>query len=147
MVKKDQTLDTFFNNYSDVFNKSIQTNKPDLEKTASFFANSFISANPAGINCGRNDEAFLDAMQKGYAYYKNIGITSMEIVSKKISSLDDIHSMTRVRWKSNFQRKDKSTGSIEFENIYFTQDKENQHKIFGWITSDEVAALKEIGLI
>jgi hypothetical protein len=38
-------------------------------------------------------------------------------------------------------------GDIEFENFYFTQTKENEHKIFAYITGDEQAALKESGLV
>ena len=55
--------------------------------------------------------------------------------------------MIKVQWKSNFAKTDGSEGSIEFENIYFTQTKENQHKVFAWITGDEQAALKEHGLV
>jgi hypothetical protein len=80
-------------------------------------------------------------------FYKNIGITSMDIVSKKITLLDDFHTMVKVRWKSNFLKRDGLKSSIEFENIYFTQTMDTQHKVFAYITGDEHAALKEAGLI
>jgi hypothetical protein len=99
------------------------------------------------VNCGCNDEAFRDAMLKGYAFYKNIGITSMNIVSKKITVLDDFHSMARIHWQSNYIKKDGLKGNIEFENIYFIQTINDQHKVFAYITGDEQAALKNIGLI
>jgi hypothetical protein len=86
-------------------------------------------------------------MQKGYAFYKNIGITSMDIVSKKITLLDDFHIMVKVRWKSNFLKRDGLKSSIEFENIYFNQTRDTQPKVFAYITGDEQAALKEAGLI
>ncbi|HMI78025.1 MAG TPA: hypothetical protein VK484_04490 [Ferruginibacter sp.] len=147
MDNKEQQIDNFFNHYSDVFNKAIKGNIPDIERTAELFSACFIAANPSGVNCGQNNETFRDAMQKGYAFYKNIGITSMEIVSKEITYLDKFHAMVKVRWKSSFTRKDNSTGAIEFENIYFIQTSENEPKVFAYITGDEQATLKENGLI
>ena len=144
---KGQKMDDFFDHYSDVFNKAIREDTPDIERTAELFSTYFIAANPSGVNCGQNNETFRDAMQKGYAFYKQIGITSMDIVSKKITALDDLHTMVKVRWRSNFLKKDGERGSIEFENIYFIQTRDAQHKIFAYITADEQAALKEAGLV
>ena len=146
MENREQQIDGFFDRYSDVFNKALKGGIPEIEQTAELFSTCFIAANPSGVNCGQNNETFLDTMQQGYSFYKNIGITSMDIVSKKITLLDELHAMARVLWKSNYI-KDGTQGSIEFENIYFIQTKEDQLKIFGWITGDEQAALKEYGLL
>jgi hypothetical protein len=146
MVNREQQIDDFFNHYRDVFNNAINGNSSDVEQTAGLFSSCFIAADPSGVQCGQNDETFRDAMQKGYAFYKNIGITSMDIVSKKITLLDDFHSMAQIRWKSNFIKNGQS-GSIEFDNIYFLQTINHQHKVFAYITGDEQAALKNIGLI
>lgn len=149
-MTKDNTekqIDNFFNHYAEVFNSALKTDAPDIKRTAALFSTCFVAANPAGVNCGQNNETFLDAMQKGYAFYKTIGITSMDIVSKKITILDDFHTMTKVGWKSYFTKKDGQKGNIEFENIYFTQTINEQHKVFAYITGDEQSALKEAGLI
>lgn len=61
--------------------------------------------------------------------------------------MDNIHSMARILWRSNFIKRDGVKGSIEFENIYFIQTKDAQHKVFAYITGDEQAALKEAGLL
>lgn len=71
----------------------------------------------------------------------------MDIVSKEITALDEFHTMVKVHWKANFTKADNSKASIEFDNIYFVQTKENQHKVFAWITGNEQAALKEYGLV
>jgi hypothetical protein len=147
IAHKKQQIDNFFNHYCDVFNNAIKGDSPDMERTAELFSACFIAANPAGINCGQNNETFRDAMQKGYEFYKRIGITSMDIVSKEITLLDEFHTMVKVYWKSNFLKRDGQRGSIEFENIYFTQTKDAQHKVFAYITGDEQAALKEAGLV
>jgi len=144
---KKQQADDFFDHYCDVFNKAMKEDMPDIERTAALFSACFIAADPSGVHCGQNDETFRDAMQKGYAFYKEIGITSMDIVSKKITILDDLHTMVKVFWRSNFLKKDGVRGIIEFENIYFTQAKDTQHRVFAYITGDEQAALKEAGLV
>lgn len=140
-------IDSFFDQYRDRFNKAIKGDVSDIEGTAELYSDYFIAANPSGVYCGKNDKQLHEVMLKGYAFYKNIGITAMEIVSKEITLLDDFHTMTKIRWRSNFVKKDDLKGSIEFENIYFTQTRENQHKVFAYITGDEQAVLKEFGLI
>ena len=147
MERREQQLDEFFNHYRDVFNAAVPTDSPDLRSTASLFANCFVAANPAGIHCGQNDKAFLDAMQSGYAFYKRIGIKSMDIVTKTITLLDDMHGMVKIRWRSNYLDRHAQPGIIEFDNIYFTQTKDEEHKVFAYITGDEQAALKQAGLI
>lgn len=147
MSSRKQHIDDFFDQYADTFNKAIKADAPDTEQTAGLYSECFIGANPLGVQCGRNDQQLKDFLKKGYAFYKEIGIVSMEIVVKEITILDEFHEMTRVRWRSDFIKKNGSTGSIEFENIYFTQTKQNQSKVFAWITGDEQTALKAHGLI
>jgi hypothetical protein len=144
---KKQQMEDFFELYCNIFNWAIKEDVPDIEQTAKLYSDCFIAANPAGVNCGKNDEQFRVAMLKGYAFYRNIGITSMKIVSKEITSLDDIHTMVKIHWKSDFIKKEGSKGSIEFANIYFVQTKEHKHKVFAYITGDEQAVLKKFGLI
>lgn len=144
---RKQQIHNFFVWYRDTFNNALQGTSSGIEQTAELYSDCFIAADPQGVNCGKNDEQFRNAMLTGYAFYRNIGITSMEIVSKEVTLLNDLHAMVKVRWKSNFVKKDHSTGSIEFENIYFVQTKNNQHKVFAYITGDEQAGLKEVGLI
>lgn len=147
MDNRKQQIDGFFNQYRDIFNNAIRADDNDMEQTAELYSDCFIGANPLGVQCGKNDKELRDFLLKGYNFYKEIGITSMDIVSKEITILDEFHTMTKVRWKSNFIKTDNSKRSIEFENIYFTQTKENQHKVFAWITGDEQTVLKEHGLI
>ena len=147
MNKREQSLNAFFEIYRDVFNDALNENHTDIEPTAELFSSCFIAVDPSGVNCGHNDEVLRNAMIKGYAFYKSIGITNMEIISKKITLLDDFHSMVRIHWQSNYLKKDGLKGSIKFENLYFIQTKNDQHKVFAYITGDEQAALKNIGLI
>lgn len=147
MDARKEQLRNFFNEYAKQFNRALRESTADVEATARSFSRCFIGASPAGVACGNNDEEFRTVMAQGYAFYKNIGITAMAIVRTESTLLNELHSMTKVKWKSSFVRKDGSGGAIEFENYYFTQLTEGQPKIFAYITGDEQAALKENGLI
>jgi hypothetical protein len=146
MDKKIQQVNDFFSLYADRFNKALNQGT-DLEGTAQSFSDYFIGANPLGVMGGANNEDFKAALKQGYTFYKNIGIQSMDIVSRETTLLDDFHAMTKVRWKSSYIKKDNAAGSIEFDTIYFTQAKGTEIKIFAYITGDEQAALKANGLI
>lgn len=71
----------------------------------------------------------------------------MDIVSKEITLLDDFHAMAKIHWKANYLKRDGLKGSLEFENIYFIQTREERHQVFAYITGNEQAALKEAGLV
>ncbi len=139
-------VEIFFDAYAKLFNNAIQGNV-DAEATASVFSDCFIEAGPAGVNCGKNDEQFRSALTKGYGFYSEIGITSMDILSKEITILDDLHSMARINWRSNYRKKNKEVGKIDFQVIYLLQTIEGKPKIFAYITGDEQGVLKEHGLI
>ncbi len=147
MENRVRQIEEFFDRYGKIFNQSLEGSNEEMEQTAQLFAESFIGANPGGVFCGKNDKEFLEVMQQGYAFYKNIGITSMEIVSKEITLLDDFHAMARIGWRAHYIRKDLSAGSIDFNNIYFTQTLEGRPKVFAYITGDERAAFEGIGLV
>jgi hypothetical protein len=143
---REQQAYVFFDRYRDDFNASLHLEDPDMGQFADKFADWFIGANPKGVNCGKNDETFREAMRQGYAFYRSIGITSMEIISREITLLDDFHTMVSIHWQSNYMKKDGAAGNIFFKNIYFMQAQQNQLRIFAYITGDEQAALKEAGL-
>lgn len=147
MDQRIQQLNDFFNLYAQRFNNALKGETPDIDGSAKSFSKCFVSANPLGVSCGSNNEEFRTAMSQGYAFYKSIGVTTMEIVSLEISILNDFHEMTKIRWKCSYTKKDHSRGSIEFENFYFTHSKQNEHEIFAYITGDEQAVLKKNGLI
>ena len=148
MEKKRKTgINEFFHEYEDRFNQGLHKELTSFKKITGLYADFFVGANPLGVSGSKNDEELADKMQKGYAFYKEIGITSMEIVSIDIKLLDEFHAMSTVRWRCNFVKKDNTDGNVEFDNIYFTQERENQHKVFAYITGDEQAVLKQYGLI
>jgi len=143
----NKQIDEFFKQYVDRFNQALAGEIPDVEGTAASFAGCFIEASPLGVSCGKNDEQFRGVIPQGYAFYRSIGVTAMEIIYKEITHLDEFHIMVKVRWKSKFTKKDHLKDTIEFEVIYLLQGIKNMLKIFAYITGDEQQALKEKGLI
>jgi hypothetical protein len=147
MESRIRQIEDFFDHYGKIFNRSLAGVDEGMEQTAELFAASFIGANPQGVNCGKNDHEFLVVMKQGYAFYNSIGITSMEIIAKEITILDDFHAMARISWRAHYIRKDQSSGSVDFNNIYFTQTRDGKPVVFAYITGDEQAALEAIGLV
>jgi hypothetical protein len=147
MTDRKQEIERFFDQYAGRFNNVLHGAAPDIDAIVGSFADCFIEASPLGVSCGKNNEQFREVIPKGYEYYKAIGITSMDILHKDISLLDDFHSMARISWRSSFRRKDGVQGSIDFVVIYLLQSLDTQHRIFCYVTGDEQKALKENDLI
>ena len=146
MKTQNKNAETFFNNYEKRFNATLKGEKIDLDATIASFTDCFIESSPLGVICGKNDNEFKARMSKGYEFYKKIGITSMDILSKEITVLDGYHTMVKIYWRTNYQKEGK-IGKIEFEVIYFLHYKDKKHAIFAYITGDEEKALKDHGLV
>ena len=147
MSIQQHELDNFFNHYESRFNDVLSGNEPDVDETVNSFAEHFIEASPLGINAGENDEKFREMITQGWTFYKNVGILSMDILSKQITILDDFHALVKIHWNSSFVRKDKTNGDISFDVFYLLQKRDEAIKIFAYITGDEQQALKDEGLI
>ncbi len=148
MENKQHYLDVFFDQYAGRVNQALKHEKEyDIEGTANAFAHYFIESSPLGVVCTKNDQHFKDAIPRGYDFYEDTGITSMNILSKEITLLNDFHAMVKVHWNSDFMRHDHSTGTIEFDVFYFLLLENNSYKIFAYITGDEQKALQENGLV
>jgi hypothetical protein len=140
-------IDNFFNRYEARVNQALAGTEPNIDETANSFAEHFIEASPLGVNAGKNDEKFREMIPQGWTFYKNIGIRSMDILSKQITILDEFHALVKIHWNSSFVRKDKSEGAISFDVFYLLQKRDDNIRIFAYITGDEQQALKDEGLI
>lgn len=145
MADINDQIEQFFEAYEKRFAEGLAGN-PVAEETAKAFADFFVEASPVGISGGKNDERFLDAVPKGYDFYRSIGITKMEITQLDITELNELHYMVEVYWKSSYE-KDGQPDFIEFSVIYFLQHLNGALKVFAYITGDEQAVLKERGLV
>lgn len=102
-------------------------------------------SNPNGVAGAKNDDTFKEAILKRWAFYKRIGIQSMNILSKEITLLDELHAIVKIHWKSSYRKSDGSFGTIEFDVIYIVQLRSAGIKIFAYITGDEQKHYEIVG--
>lgn len=140
-------IEAFFDAYAQRFRDGIAGKAPDVEGTVGSFAESFIESSPLGVIAKTNDDKFKEVVPQGYAYYMSIGSSGMEIRSKLITLLDDLHSMAQISWKADYVKKDGKEVSIEFDVFYIMTEKDGTPKIFAYITGDEQKALDDNGLV
>ena len=142
----ESSIYDFFAAYEKRFNDALK-GETDVEGTAEAFAPFFVEASPAGIHGGANDQQFRKRIPEGMEFYRQIGTYSMEILSQDVTQLDDLHSMVKVHWKATYKNKDNTDLAIEFDVTYFLQNRDNELKIFAYITGDEDKVMREHGLI
>jgi hypothetical protein len=140
-------IDDFFDQYSARLNCALWEGQFDPESTMQAFADEFIGASPLGIRSGKNDASFKEAISKGWSSYRELGINSMNILSKDITLLDGLHALVKVKWNCLYVTKTERTGEIEFEVFYLLQMRAGSLKIFAYITGDEQQAFKDAGLL
>jgi len=142
----ETSIKTLFERYERFFKQALAGDM-DQEEAASLYASEFIAATPAGIMTGKNDEHFRATMAQGYDYYRSIGTKEMRIRNVRTSPIDERHCVAHVAWTAVYARQGEPDVVIDFDVHYLVQDLHGEPKIFGWISGDEQAVLKERGII
>jgi hypothetical protein len=145
-VLMESSVRKLFDRYERLFNESL-AGDVDLDEVASLYAAEFIAASPAGVMTGKNDAQLRAAMAQGHAHYRAIGTKEMRIREVRLSPIDDLHCVAHVAWSSTYARRDRPDVTIDFVVSYFVQALGGEPKVFGWVSGDEQAALKERGVI
>ena len=135
-----------FDRYEHFFNRAL-TGDIGMDEIAALYTPAFIAASPAGVMAGENDEKFSQAMAQGYAHYRTTGTKEMRIRNVRISPMDEHHCVAHVAWTATYARKDRPDVAIDFDVHYLVQMLDRDPKVFGWVTGDEQAVLKEHGII
>ncbi len=135
-----------FERYENFFNRSLAGNA-SMDEVASLYAPEFIAASPAGVMAGKNDDQFRQAMTQGYAHYRAIGTKGMRVRDVRISPMDEHHCVAHVAWTATYARDGRSDVAIDFDVHYFVQKLAGEPKVFGWVSGDEQALLKEHGVV
>jgi hypothetical protein len=135
-----------FERYERVFNAALHGDV-DMDDVAALYAADFIAASPAGVMTGKNDEQLKQVMAQGYARYRTIGTKEMRIRGLRISPMDEHHCVAHVAWRATYVRNDKPDVTIDFDVHYLVQRLGAEPKVFGWVSGDEQAVLKEHGII
>jgi len=132
-------LEKMFSEYEDVFNSL------DIEGSARFFADTFISAGPNGtISISKSD--FVTEAQKTSDFYRSVGQTSAKIISKKYFPYSDNYTMVTVHWGATFRKLGNSP--IEFDVSYLVHHTGNTAVIILFIAHPhDEEAMKKLSLI
>lgn len=148
MTPGAQTVGDFFSRYQRLFQNAINDDpQVDVDNLVAAFADYFVGSSPVGVRGGANDDQFRAVVPQGYAMYRQIGITGMEIGTLDVVPINDLHVMAKIHWVSTYRKSDGTTGQIEFDNVYVLTLASGEPKIFAYITPDEQAALREHGLL
>jgi len=86
-------------------------------------------------------------MRQGFERYRQIGTKDMRLRSVTITPIDRHHCLAHVAWTAVYDRGNDADVAIDFEVHYFVQQLEEAPKIFGWVSGDEQAVLKQHGII
>lgn len=140
MISKEN-IEDFFNRYASTMNSALFGDVYDINTIVSSFSDLVVGASPMGVNGGKNDERFANAIRQGIDFYKKIGIVSMNIMSKEVSVLDNFHAVVKVFW-SAFYGNENTSGEIPFQVVYMVQYRDGMIKIFAYVTGDEQAAFR-----
>lgn len=136
----------FFERYETFFNRSLGGDA-DMDEIAALYASEFIAASPAGVMAGKNDDQLKQAMAQGYARYRAMGTKEMRLRDIRLSPIDEHHCMAHVAWTAIYAHKDQPDVAIEFDVHYFVQKLGEEPKVFGWVSGDEQALLRQHGII
>lgn len=151
-LEKETTMDlpdyeAFFRAYTQAYERSL-VESVDVAAIRGFFAEAFVGAGVSGhVAAGANDDSFEATLRKGFAFYKAIGTTSMQVERVESQPLYENHDRVRVFYRAGYRRKDGSEVSIPFDLVYLLQRRSGGPKIFGFIAGDEMAAYKAHGLV
>ena len=135
-----------FERYQRFFNRALNGDA-DMGEGLTFYASAFIAASPGGVATGNNDDQLREVMKQGYARYRAIGTKHMLIGDVRLCPMDEHHCVARVAWKATYSRPQAPDVSIDFDVHYLVQNLNGEPKIFGWVSGDEQALLKEYGII
>lgn len=142
----ERAVRKLFERYAGVFNQSLH-GAIDLDAVASLYASAFIAASPAGVLTGQNDDHLKDAMTQGYARYRAMGTREMRLRDVVVAPIDEHHCIAHVAWTATYARPDRTDAAIDFDVHYFVQILDEEPKVFGWVSGDEQALLKEHGIV
>lgn len=144
----EQQVRAFFADYEALVNRALQPQPDiDLDAAVAVYADWLLEANPSGVICFHNDEAFRSAVPQLFESQRALGAQSMKIGTLKLTRLDDYHTMAKIHWDTVYRAADGREVHIDFSETYFVQTREGTTKIFAYIAGDQDQLLKDSGLV
>lgn len=142
----ENSVRELFGRYEKLFRMAL-TGNVDMDEVASSYAAAFVAASPAGVRVGQNDENLKQVMRQGFENYRRIGTKDMRLGHVRIAPIDEHHCLAHVAWTAIYDRGSAPDISIDFEVHYLVQQLQDAPRIFGWVSGDEQAVLRQHGII
>lgn len=137
----------FFDSYAATMIEALDDDA-GIETIQTAYAEEMIGAAPGGlVRATRNDEQLADQLRKNQDFYKSIGLQAMEVLDVEASAIDDLHDSVRVGFRATYRKPGGETISADFAVSYMLQKREEGPRIFAFVTGDEMALYRELGLI
>ena len=143
---EEERIHEFFKRYQDFFRQGLN-NEADMEQVTLSYATAFVAASPAGVVAGQNDEQLKQVMSQGFERYRQIGTKDMTLRDVRIDPIDEHHCLAHVAWTATYDRGAAPDVSIDFDVHYFMQQLDGDPKIFGWVSGNEQALLRQHGIV
>ncbi len=145
-MSKRRRLIEFFEEYEANINSAILCDQPGASAAAAAFAECFVGSDPAGVTCGRNGDAFVQSIIETCEFYRSIGTRSLRLEGIDSTPIDANHIMARVHWVGEYEGLE-GMKIVPFDAVYFVRMVDPAFTIFGYVTGNERAALREQGII
>lgn len=142
----EKSVNELFQRYQEFFRRGLK-NEADMEQVASSYATAFIAASPAGVSVGQNDEQLKQVMRQGFERYRQMGTKDMILRQVRVDPIDECHCVAHVAWTATYDRSAAPDVSIDFDVHYLVQQLDDGPKIFGWVSGDEQALLRQHGIV
>lgn len=136
----------FFERYESLFNKAL-ADAVEMNEVSALYASEFIAASPAGVSAGKNNDQLQKVVAQGYARYRAMGMKEVRRRSVGVSPIDDHHWVAHVGWTGSYARVGQPDVLVDFDVHYLIQELDGNLTVFGWVSADEEALLREKGII
>ena len=147
MSDETAAVDDFFHRYGRLMDQGVRSGTPEAAALSACFAPYFVGSGPGGILGGAAGDDFARNIAAGVERYRAIGATGFAVEAVRQIPLAPQHVAAQVDWRFAYRRPaDGRVGEIRFTNVYLVSLASGAPLIFGWITPDEQAALREHGL-
>ncbi|GAA3109618.1 hypothetical protein GCM10010520_62640 [Rhizobium viscosum] len=141
----EAAVSKLFERYERLFRQAL-AGRADMDEVATLYASDIIAASPAGVMSGKNDDELKRMMSQGYEHYRAIGTKEMTLRHVRLSPIDESHCVAHVAWTATYARKSEPDTKIDFDVHYLVQVLDGEAKVFGWVSGDEQALLKQHGI-
>ncbi len=138
--------ESFFAAYADFYTAAVE-GKPVIADLRHCYGDYVVGASPGSIMGGENGEEYGKVMEQGFAFYRSIGMKRMVLRGVEPTEIMAGHDLVHVDFRAEMERRDGSPLEVDFTVAYITQRRDSGPKIFAFMSDDEMALFRDLGLV